>query len=44
MIENIKHLHPELHVEILRDSADVVIFEDREVPAGHTGAGIGDAD
>jgi len=38
VVENIKDLHAELDVEILRDSADVIILEDGEVQTGHTGA------
>ena len=38
MIENIEHLQAELDVEVLRDSADVIIFKDGEVQAGHSGA------
>ena len=31
MIENIKHLHAELYVEVLRDSLDLIVFEHGEV-------------
>ncbi len=39
MIKNVENLHAELNVEILGDSADVIVFEDREIETGHTGAG-----
>src|SRR5258708_829993 len=38
MIENIKHFHAELDVEVLGDSANVIIFKDGEIQAGHTRA------
>jgi hypothetical protein len=38
MIKNIKHLHPELDVELLRNSLDLVILEHREIQIGDTWA------
>ena len=34
MIENIKHFRAELHVEVLRDSPDLVVLEHGEVQIG----------
>src|SRR5258708_7029328 len=34
MIENIKHLHTELYVEVFRDSLDLVVLEHGEVQIG----------
>ena len=39
VIENVKHLDAELDVKVLRDSADVVIFEDGEIEASDAWAG-----
>src|SRR5579859_1336640 len=39
MIENIKHFHSELDVEVLRDSTNAIIFKDGEIQAGRTRAG-----
>ncbi len=38
MIENIKHFHAELDVEVLRNFPDMIIFKDGEVETGYTGA------
>src|SRR5258708_15196884 len=38
VVEDIKHLHAELYVEVLRDSLDVVVFEHGEIQAGDPGA------
>ena len=34
MIENIKHLHAELYVEVLGDFPDLVVLENREIQIG----------
>src|ERR1700674_348664 len=38
VIENIKHLHAQLYVEILRDPLDVVVLEHGEIQVGYPGA------
>ena len=38
MIQDVKDLHAELYVEILRDSLDVVVLEHREVQIGNARA------
>ncbi len=38
VIDDVKHLRAELHVEGLRDAPDVVVLEHREVQAGDAGA------
>ena len=37
MVENIKHLHAELHVEGFRDSLNLIVLKDGEVEVGDTG-------